>query len=385
MKKLILILILVTGTCLNARSQCLFAIPPNAVVTDTNLLINGGFDPVWVCKGDTLFTGGGFHNIYLEAGSVLSVSGGIDTIFVKNTATLLMSGGIHYVYYENNNDLNLNGGIPTLDSCSFIIFDYANAPLNGCFPAPVAGLSASDSAFCENACIGFTDLSYNNPVSWQWYFPGATPDTSTLQHPVNICYSANGSYDVVLVVCNGSGCDSIYLTAFIHEFPNPPVPVITQSGDTLFVSASYNYQWVDTMNPAVVLSNDSIFVPAQAGFYQVRSCDTTGCCSFSNVIHIIGTGIMHPPGDSRDTDVRIYPNPAQGIFNIQLNDVNSGKRTITVFNCQSEIIYHANEEPDTLNSRIRLDLSAQPPGIYFVQITTKTYSRCLKAVIRNEF
>ena len=114
------------------NGQCLPSIPSNAVVVDSTQTINGGFDPVWVCSGDTLISNGGFHNIFLEPGSVMTTGGGIDTIFVKKNASFFMNGGIHYIYYENILDLNINGGIPTLDSCSMLAFDYLNAPLNGC-------------------------------------------------------------------------------------------------------------------------------------------------------------------------------------------------------------------------------------------------------------
>jgi hypothetical protein len=58
--------------------------------------------------------------------------------------------------------------------------------------ATLAAIGASDTALCEKFCVDFTDMSVNNPVSWEWTFEGGTPSTSTDQNPVNICYSDTG-------------------------------------------------------------------------------------------------------------------------------------------------------------------------------------------------
>ncbi|MBW8050682.1 MAG: PKD domain-containing protein [Cytophagales bacterium] len=81
--------------------------------------------------------------------------------------------------------------------------------------APVADFTASDTTICDSTCINFSDLSTNNPTSWEWSFPGATPDTSNDQNPVSICYSAPGNYTVTLVATNGSGSDDTTMTNYI--------------------------------------------------------------------------------------------------------------------------------------------------------------------------
>jgi len=82
-------------------------------------------------------------------------------------------------------------------------------------PVPVANFSASDSVICENACISFTDTSTNDPTSWDWIFFGASPSSSTVQHPNNICYPISGVYYVSLVAANANGSDTEIKMAFI--------------------------------------------------------------------------------------------------------------------------------------------------------------------------
>ncbi|MDL2240973.1 M20/M25/M40 family metallo-hydrolase, partial [Bacteroidales bacterium OttesenSCG-928-K22] len=70
----------------------------------------------------------------------------------------------------------------------------------------------------EGNSVSFIDNSYNEPVSWQWYFEGGEPETSDEQN-VSVTYSAEGSYDVKLIVENCAGIDSIIKEKFIVVNP----------------------------------------------------------------------------------------------------------------------------------------------------------------------
>ena len=63
--------------------------------------------------------------------------------------------------------------------------------------------------------IDFTDLSTNNPTSWEWTFEGGTPGTSSIQHPTEIIYTIAGYYDISLVASNEFGSDSLIQTIYV--------------------------------------------------------------------------------------------------------------------------------------------------------------------------
>jgi PKD repeat protein len=50
-------------------------------------------------------------------------------------------------------------------------------------------------------------MSTNNPISWEWTFPGGTPATSTEQNLL-IQYNTDGLYSVTLKVTNAFGGDN---------------------------------------------------------------------------------------------------------------------------------------------------------------------------------
>src|SRR6185437_2436870 len=96
---------------------------------------------------------------------------------------------------------------------------------------PVAGFQSSDSAFCANGCVNFTDTSTNAPTSWLWTFQGGTPASSTDQNPF-VCYLTGGTFNVKLVASNSGGSDSVITSnSFIIVYSAPPIPTITISYD----------------------------------------------------------------------------------------------------------------------------------------------------------
>ena len=287
-------------------AQCNPSVPFNAVVVNTTQTINGGFDPIWVCSGDTLHSDGGFHNTFLESGSVMTTSGGIDTIYVKPGASFFMNGGIHVIYYTSLADLNISGGIPTTDLCTALIFDYSNAPTNGCALALQALFEASDSNFCVGNCTDFIELS-NGATSWQWSFPGGNPASSADQNPTGICYDQDGSYDVTLIVSDGTVNDTLTLNDFITVNPLPSAPLLFQSNDTLYSSTGFaGYQWYYE-STLINGATNYFYVFSQGGDYAVVVTDNNGCQA-SAVIKTIGTGISNPLTNSNQ--VRVFPNPA---------------------------------------------------------------------------
>lgn len=81
--------------------------------------------------------------------------------------------------------------------------------------APTANFEADEQAIIPNSTVNFTDLSENNPTSWDWTFEGGTPGTSNEQNP-SVTYSEVGNYDVTLKVSNDYGDDTMIKENYIN-------------------------------------------------------------------------------------------------------------------------------------------------------------------------
>ena len=139
---------------------------------------------------------------------------GADQIVCEGTPiTLNGSGGISYSW-----DNGVVDGIPFAQAPGFNTYTVIGTDINGCTNTdsvvvtvnscgnpPIAGFSSTDSTICVGDCIDFNDLSSGGPTGWNWYFFGATPNSSSAQNPTSICYNTVGNFDVALVSTNPNG------------------------------------------------------------------------------------------------------------------------------------------------------------------------------------
>jgi hypothetical protein len=186
-----------TACVTNLAGPILYA---NSNVVNSYQVVNGGFTPQWVCQNDTLYTDGGIMKIYLESGATMITGGGIDTVYAKTGATIVMSGGIHVIYHEPGVNLVMNGGIPTLFPCPSLVFNYTQAPANGCVPVPVCNLSSSATATnidCNGSASGSATVNVvggTAPLSYAWSNGASTQTVSNLPA---------GTYTVTVTDANG--------------------------------------------------------------------------------------------------------------------------------------------------------------------------------------
>ncbi len=192
--------------CIDTAAATLVNLAGPTVLSNSNVvssyqIVNGGFTPQWVCQNDTLYTDGGIMNIYLEAGATMITGGGIDSIFAKSGSTIIMTGGIHRIYHEPGVNLVMNGGIPYLNPCPSLVFNYSQAPANGCVPVPVCNMTAAatvSNVQCNGDATGTATVTPSGgtaPYSYVWSnLPGNTQAVNNLP---------SGTYTVTVTDANG--------------------------------------------------------------------------------------------------------------------------------------------------------------------------------------
>lgn len=73
-------------------------------------------------------------------------------------------------------------------------------------------------------------------------------------------------------------------------------------------------------------------------------------------------------------EISIYPNPSNGLFNI--TGVNSATRVL-ITNSHGQVVYSGE-----INEALKLDLTDQPTGVYFIELTTDEQTKTEKVVIK---
>ena len=151
-------------------------------------------------------------------------------------------------------------------------------------PAPTADFSADTTEACGSLTVQFTDLSTENPSTWEWDFGDG--NTSNEQNP-QYTYTDPGIYTVVLTVSNAHGSDfetktdyitlyeSIEITGSDSELAcygdmNGELSIIVNGG-----SGVYSYFWENESGTSV--GNTANINGLVAGTYYLSVTDDISC------------------------------------------------------------------------------------------------------------
>ena len=103
----------------------------------------------------------------------------------------------------------------TLSTFRTVIWSAPNITATGCdsgYVSSSCNVIADFTSNAQNICVSnpvlFTNKSLNSPTSFQWYFPGGTPSSSTLLNPT-ITYNSVGTFPVKLITYGAIGVDSV--------------------------------------------------------------------------------------------------------------------------------------------------------------------------------
>lgn len=113
--------------------------------------------------------------------------------------------------------------------------------------APVAQFASNTTTGCVSLEVEFENLSLNGDDFIEWQFEGGVPATSTEQNPV-VTYHNPGSFDVTLIVGDGSNFDTLTLADYIQalSIPGPDFDVTVNEYTVQFTNQTINgvsYLW----------------------------------------------------------------------------------------------------------------------------------------------
>jgi len=222
---------------------------------------------------------------------------------------------------------------------------------------PNASFTPTDTTFCGEGtyCITFSDHSTGNPTAWQWLFPGAVPDSSSLQNPTNICYANPGTYPVTLIVTNSIGTDTLTISPMITFSNGPQIPSIIIHADTLICPTSgvHSYLWYFNGSP-IFGATDSFYVFHTAGTYAVLVSDSLGCSRISNGILIASINESY-----LSRQLQISPNPVN--TKLIINTVLTGG-TLVIFNSLGDKMIELKAE----NGKTEIPITDFASGVYYI-------------------
>ncbi|MDX2189485.1 MAG: M4 family metallopeptidase [Bacteroidota bacterium] len=187
---------------------------------------------------------------------------------------------------------------------------------------PFANFIASKTTAPMGSTIDFTDLSLNNPTTWNWTFEGPNLITSSVRNP-SINFLLSGSYNVYLKITNAQGTHTTKKTNYIKITPisvsginpNPTYPsnYINIYGEGLNnINYVYYKNYLGNINTSYFyLSGNNI------SYYIPNSAITSSLTLTSGMVQI--TSPVLTVTSTTPNITAITPNPTSVNKNINLN------------------------------------------------------------------
>lgn len=285
-----------------------------------------------------------------------------DTITVFNNSILATSG----TWYLNNT-LNSTDDSTEIRFTSVGIYQlkltaqtcYYSSDFNQSITVidcklPLINFTAASNRICASSEVQFNDVSLNS-TSRQWYFPGGTPSTSSIQNPI-VTYNQPGIYSVMLTATNVHGSQTAMRLNYMTVYSIPSIPVITVAGNQFISSLANRYQWYFNSS-SIPYETSQDYYASTAGYYQIQVTDNNQCSNISEPIYYSSTGINN---NISTIDFKIYPNPARDFFSIHLPVNYSG--TINIINMNGQKIFERNISGQEMT--VAIDVSKFSKGVY---------------------
>ncbi len=218
----------------------------------------------------------------------------------------------------------------------------------------------------------------DNTYSFLWEFgDSANPQKAVGKGPHWVKYNNSGLVPVRLTV-NSTYIKQVYDIAVVYE--SPSMPSFVNSGDTLTSSSDIGNQWYFNGQP-IEDATDKKYIITEDGDYYVEVTNVFNCVSVSEEKKLIVTNIPESPEEDSNERFKIYPNPNNGFFTIEIETFES-----EIFNYRIYDITGKLRQTGKLNSEEKtknIELKDFADGIYFIQISSLQESYSYKFLVKK--
>ena len=254
-------------------------------------------------------------------------------------------------------------------------------------PTFLAGFYVNENEFCEPPSVAhFYSDCIGDPISWNWSFPGGYPSSSLDENPT-IVYTEEGSYDVQLIVSNGSEWDTLFLEKYINVYGLPEVSwddvedLCDEDWDPYLLTQGNPEGGVYT---GEFITEGMYFHPSEAGVGQhvitYVFTDDYGCENSEtytvNVVNCVGVE------ETEEAGMTVYPNPTNGIIRLTLSGEGFANPRLFVLDALGKTVYTLEDIQEADRQSLQMDLSGLPQGLYFIMVKGDERSLTQKIFLR---
>ncbi len=356
------------GNLMLSRSGKLYGMTSSGGIYNSGVIFE--YDPIseiFTKKTDFIGTNGYFpvSNNFIEICETPKPLGVLTQTFCQNSNSTIsdltvVGSGINW-YSSSTSSVSL----PPTDLLVSGTHYFATQNIGGCESKlrldVTVIVNATPQVFVNSGtiCLGDTFTIIPSGATTYSYSSG----TNTVSPTTTSSYTITGI---------ANGCENVAISNItVNALPNLVVTTndtLLCSGETttLSVQGAGGYTWSTSENGATIAVNPTITTT-----YSVSGTDLNGCSNTGIISQIVDpcTGTFEP---KKSDELNIYPNPTKGFFTVELKTIVK----IVITNVLSEIVL----SEELISGKQYLDIQNQPPGIYFVKVSSDKGQQTIKII-----
>jgi hypothetical protein len=237
-------------------------------------------------------------------------------------------------------------------------------------------------------CKGDTvKLLTNYDTNLQWYKNDAQIVGAAA---ITLNTTETGKYQALYTSKDGCRAFSQPVNLTFSNLPAGPVFLNNKNTLTLFdptqLPASYKARWF--LNGVIIPGATGLSLCAKtSGNYVLEITDNaTGCSSsFLRIVTFDPTGVNCTTGteerfDALVNDLKIFPNPTNGKLWLEFGLNENSDAAVIVRNALGSAIYRQSYRNLLGNNQLAIELTAQPAGVYFLELQVQDGRKNLRIV-----
>jgi PKD repeat protein len=241
---------------------------------------------------------------------------------------------------------------------------------------PTAAFEFNKAEGCAPLQVEYTNMSSSSANSFLWHFEGGNPEYSVDKNPA-VVYVMSGDFDVSLIAYGENGNDTLVQEDLISVDAGP---VVDYSYDIDGAKVSFtelasddasSFYW-DFGDGNISEEVNPIHTYAATGNYKVTLYANNDCGqqSISKNIYVVVSAVSELPF----TEVKLYPNPNNGEFMIDLKVEEQGEYDIKVFNTVGKLFDVKKKYLKSGENKLRYNFDRLNKGLYIIKISMDSRS-----------
>jgi len=307
----------------------------------------------------------------------VSISASSSTICSGDQTNLIANGASSYMW----NDGSTGSQIIVSPPATTVYAVYGTNTLTGCTTTVTQMITVEQSPnvfvvtnkpeVCPGETANLTAYGAGQ-ISWSTGGNGnvisVIPNATTTYSAIGT--SANG--------CVGTGTVTVVLKTAPTIVASSGNAADMCAGEILSLSAigAGNYQWISSSSSVLYSGNPVNFPLFTSSTFTVMGTGANGCSGKATVSQNVSQCLGLTQIQSKLEGLQVYPNPSNGIFNVQLQ--NGESLFVKVMDVSGRVIISQGDEA----GKVTLDLSNMASGIYFAEITSSGSKDTIR-IIKN--